>query len=242
VSNQGNGGAAQTVTQLSSPITLPAVNPGTSATNNMNNACTSMPNGTNGCGITSPDTSSYAPVTYNPTTRSLSSSGYPSITLASGTYNFCSFDSSGGLTVNIASGAKVVIYIDSPSDPVASGCPSGSGTLNLGSGSTTFSNPSDDPTALQIYVVGANTINLAQSLTFYGTLYAPLSTVSFSNGSWVFDGAVAANSVTLSNGGNFETDSRVSSIQSGAQGLFYRAAYGQCISTVSTTSPLAGCS
>ncbi len=240
--NQGWGSANPTTTTLSSPIILPPVNPGTSATTSENSACTSTPNGTGGCGITSPDTQYYAPVTYNPTTRSLTTSGYPTITLAGGVYNFCSFNSSGGLTVNIATGAKVVIYIDSPSDP-GSGCPAGSGSLNLGSGSTNFNNPSDDPTALQIYVYSQNTINLSQSLNFYGTLYAPTSTVAFSNGSWTFDGAVAANLVTFNNGGTFNSDPLVSSIQGGTtQGTYYRTAYGQCTAAASSTAPTAGCS
>jgi Tfp pilus assembly protein PilX len=228
-------------TRLSSPIVLSPVNPGTSATNNANNACTSYLNGSSACGITTQnDTQYYDPVVYNAATRSLTTSGNASITLTGGVYNFCSFTSSGGLTVNIATGAKATIYIDSPSDP-GSGCPLNSTGLNLNSGTTTFSNPSDDPTALQIYVYSQPTIIFNATNTIYGTLYAPSSSVILNNGQINWDGAIAANAVTLDNGVNFTYEPQVSSLQAGTQGLYYRTAWAQCTASDSPSAPMSGC-
>ena len=56
-----------------------------------------------------------------------------------------------------------------------------------------------DPTALQLYVVGKTgvALTLANNAAFYGTVYAPTSTLAVANnaGTW---GSVAAHDVSLS--------------------------------------------
>lgn len=71
-------------------------------------------------------------VEFNSTTRKLSMSNNAHLILHEGTYNFCSFEAQNNAIVELAAGAKVVIYIDSASR-AESGCPkTGSGSLRSG--------------------------------------------------------------------------------------------------------------
>ena len=221
--NGSLSGVEPAPTRLSSPIVLSPIAPGNSSTTNNNTAYTVTSGSAN----------------YDPTTRAFSTTGATAITLNGGIYNFCSFESHGNLTVNIATGAKVSIYIDSPSDP-GSGCPAGSGDMNL-SGASFWSNPSGDPTALQLYVLGQNNLNISGNYTFNGTIYAPSSSVDLS-GSVTFDGAIAADNINISGGAAFNWENQVSSLQATLQGVYYRTAWGRCTTAVSTSAPMTGCS
>jgi Tfp pilus assembly protein PilX len=241
-------------TTLSSPIVLDPVNPGTSNQTSLSNCPARQAAGYPSCnddyriedGLQSPPVSPYdqssGNVTFNPTTRELSMSGNSSLSLGGGIYNFCDFTQSGNATISIASGAQVEIIIDSPSDP-GSGCPAGSGNLQL-SGNVTWSNPNDNPTSLQIYVFGyndgGNNVSISgNSGVFYGVIYAPQSAVAIS-GNATFDGAIAASTVSMS-GNAFDGDSRTSSLTASTTGLYYRTAWAQCSATYQATSPGAGC-
>jgi Tfp pilus assembly protein PilX len=239
-------------TTLSSPIVLDPVNPGTSNQSSLSDCPARQEAGYPSCnddyriedGLQSPPVSPYdqssGNVSFNATTRELSMSGNSSLTLGGGIYNFCNFTQSGNATISIASGAQVEIIIDSPSDP-GSGCPSGSGNLQM-SGNVTWNNPNANPTSLQIYVFGSSGNNVSisgNSGAIYGVLYAPRSAVSIS-GNATFYGAIAAGSVSMS-GNSFEWDSRASSLTASTTGLYYRTAWAQCSATYQPSSPGAGC-
>jgi hypothetical protein len=108
-----------------------------------------------------------------------------------------------------------------------------------------WTNLSNDPTALQIYVYGqnngSNTVSFSGNAAFRGVLYAPQSTVRMS-GNATFYGALSASQVNLS-GNGFNWDSRAGSLQASSTGLYYRTAWAHCtpIPTV-TAQPGSGCS
>ncbi len=254
-STNGTFAAPNSTTHVST-IVLPPVNPGSSASTSANSGCTATPIlATATCGISSNDNIfGYRPVAYTAATRSLSLANGASAYLAAGTYNFCSLTSTGG-TITLASGVSaqnpVIIYIDSSTD-AGSGCPASSAGLSLTGNDTTFANPTGDPTALQIYdYYQSNPIELSLQggTTFLGTLYAPTSAVDLTNNGVTFDGAIAANLVTMGSssfGGmnvTFNYESQVANIMGGtATGTYYRTAYGQCSATVSSATPTSGCS
>ena len=234
-SGNANGG---TVATLSAPLVLSPVSPGNSATvnsdarivNGINNA------GTSGTPVTPYDQASATGVSFDPTTRTLTLSGNGSLQLGGGVYNFCELDTTGKASLSIAPGVQAEIFIDSPDDP-GSGCPSGTGDLNLaGNGAV---NPSGNPLALQLYVYGLNngsgTVSVTGNGVFYGVVYAPLSQVTLS-GNGVIDGAVAGRTSTVS-GNGFNFDTRTSTLQASTNGLSYRTAWAQCSPTYSPSSP-----
>lgn len=212
---------------LSSNIVLSPVDPGSTATTNDNTSFIASGN-----------------VTYTPSTRSLVLGNNATITFTGSTYNFCSITTQNNDTINFATGVRSEIFIDSPSDP-GSGCPPGSGTLNLGN-NVTWGQPSTDPTATQIYVYGPDTtssteVQFSNNDTFYGVLYAPTSWVALSNNA-VFTGAISAQQVTVDENAKFQWASQAGTLDATTQGLFYRTAWGTCSTALSASTPTAGCS
>ena len=212
-------------TRLVNPIVLDPVQPGNSVTVNSDYRITD--------GMQSTPVSPYdqvsGNVSWNASTRALSMSGqHSSITLGGDVYNFCSLSISGNANISLAPGVSAEIIIDSPDDP-GSGCPAGSGTFSL-SGLATWTNPSQSPTALQIYVFGlddgSNVVTFVGNAAFYGVLYAPQSTVNLSgNGS--FTGAISGATVNL-NGNAFNWSPTASTLQGSTTGAYYRTAWAQC--------------
>jgi Tfp pilus assembly protein PilX len=107
--------------------------------------------------------------TWNATTRSLTIPNGVTWTIAGGSYNFCTFNMSGGnagTQAVLANGVKTEIYIDSPANHTNPNqnawCPSGSGTITAGQGAAFVNNSSPlpgsplahDTTALFIYIYG----------------------------------------------------------------------------------------
>jgi len=174
---------------------LAPVDPGNSATNNANSQIVSA-----------------GGVSYTASTRSLSLSK-GTLTLAGGTYNFCSLNINNGSTLAIAGGAKARIIIDSP-DRAGSGCPKTSGDFSVNNNSS-ISNPSSDPSAAEILVTGqanmSNVVTFNNASAFYGAIYAPRSTVNVNNNT-LFHGGLAALGVNFNNAANFEWDSAVSAL------------------------------
>jgi type II secretory pathway pseudopilin PulG len=234
-----NGASHPTQLQLSSPIVLSPVAPGTSATVNDDYRITNY--------LSNPasPTAPYDPssgVSFNPVTRALSLANNASLTLTGGIYNFCSFSAQNNATITLAASVRTEIIIDSPQD-TGSGCPSGSGTFFMANNAT-WSNPTNDPTALQIYVygpdTGSNEVTLRNNGVFYGVLYAPTSTVELSNNG-TFHGAIAGKTVTLDNNFSFAWSSAVSNISAGTNGLYYRTAWAQCQTAVPAANPMSNC-
>jgi Tfp pilus assembly protein PilX len=224
---------------LTNPIVLSPVAPGNSATVNddyrISNYLNNPPS----------PASPYDPssgVSFNPTTRSLSMANGASLTLGGGIYNFCSFTTQNNATINLAPGVSTEIFIDSPQD-TGSGCPAGSGTF-ANWNNATYVNPSNNPTALQIYVygpdTGSNEVQIRNNGVFYGLIYAPTSTVEMSNNS-EFYGAIAGQQVTLDNNAQFKWSSQAGTLNASTQGLYYRTAWAQCTPSYSTAAPMAGC-
>jgi hypothetical protein len=243
-----------TKTQLTSPIVLDPVNPGTSNQSSLTNCPARAAAGYTSCnddyritnGLASPTVSPYdqssGNVSFDPATRTLSLSANSSLTLGGGLYNFCQINAAGNSAINLGTGVRAEIFIDSPDDP-GSGCASGTGSLNA-SGNMTWTNPLGDPTALQIYIYGfnngSNAASFSGNATFTGIIYAPQSTVKLS-GNAAFYGAISGNKVSLV-GNNFNWVPSAGTLQATTNGLYYRSAWAQCTPTAPTPSaPGSGC-
>jgi len=232
---QGSGNPSRTT--LSSPIVLDPVNTGNSATTNDDARISDGLDNSSG-------------ITFDATTRTLSTTNnHATLTLGGAVYNFCQVNISNNVRINIAPGAHVEIFIDSPYDP-GSGCPAGTGTLSMAN-NVTWNFTSQDPTQLQIYVYGTppdsggptNVVTFANNDTCYCTLYAPWSTVylSHSSNNSAMVGAVSAQYVNVSNNFKFTWSPNAGNLQVGVQGLYYRTAWAQCASSYSPSNPGAGC-
>jgi hypothetical protein len=186
-------------------------------------------------------------VSFNAATRTLTTANnHPSLTLGGGLYNFCELDILNNATIALAPGVKTEIIIDSPDNP-NSGCPAGTGSLNV-KNNVTWVNPTNDPTALQIYVYGwnngQNVVNLKNNGTCTCVLYAPQSTINLSHSSNNSDltGAVSGNIVNVPNNFSFTYGASAGTLQSRSTGLYYRTAWAQCTPTPTTSSaPGSGC-
>jgi Tfp pilus assembly protein FimT len=223
-------GPVTTRTAAQGPYVLANVNPGNSAAVNDNGRISS------GLDVS-------VKTTYTPSTRALSLGNGGAITLGGGLYNFCSLTAANNTTIALAAGVKAQIFIDSPDDP-NSGCPAGSGTLTMSNGAS-FVNSSQDPTALQIYVYGSNSntnvVTLANNTAFYGSVYAPHSTIQLSNTA-NFYGAVAGNVVSINNVTNVFWDARAGTLQASTMALYYRTAWHECpLQPTSPSDPGSGC-
>lgn len=234
-SYQGSGSPSRTT--LSSPIVLDPVSTGNSATVNDDARITDGLDNSSG-------------ISFDPTTRTLSTTNnHATLTLGGSVYNFCQVNIANNVTINVAPGAHVEIFIDSPYDQ-GSGCPAGTGTLNMAN-NVRWNFTSQDATQLQIYVYGTppnsggptNVVTFANNDTCYCTLYAPWSTVylSHSSNNSAMMGAVSAQYVNVSNNFNFTWSPDAGSLQMGVKGLYYRTAWTQCASSYSPSNPGAGC-
>ncbi|MHB8658310.1 MAG: hypothetical protein ACYC91_10220 [Solirubrobacteraceae bacterium] len=175
------------------------------------------------------------------------------LSLGGGTYNFCNFTAKNNVTITIPNGTYTTIYIDSPNDP-NSGCAAGQGTFSLANNVTVTTLTTDplnpgvpDPTALKIFVYGnpsspgTNVVTWYNNSNTYGTLVAPFSSVELrNNGNWY--GAVGGYNTDIDNNFTFAWYGKESSLYTGQQDLYYRAAWEQCSAIgFSASSPTAGC-
>lgn len=172
--------------------------------------------------------------------RTLSVNG--SVTLSGGVYNFCQVNLSNQSAVNIAAGARVLLYIDSPSRNPQSGCVTGQGGINSGNG-TSFSNPSNDAQNLQIIIYGSPAypvIDFPNNVALSAAIYAPNTGISFKNNG-AFSGGISAKTVSLKN--NATWDNKLANFQIATRLIYYRGAWRQCSSrgTQSSSAPDSGC-
>jgi hypothetical protein len=217
------GGTWGPVTRETTNFTIPAVTPGTSATENSNYRIE------NGINKTLPADESSG-VEYNKETRTLKMANKGTLKLGGEIYNFCNFTTGTGVTITLTPGVTTKIYIDSPNDP-GSGCKTGDGKLVIGNNSV-ITNPSKEAAKFQIYVYdesgGPVEISNNSVLGFYGTIYAPNSVVKIKNNG-EFTGAVAAKSVSISNNGTFKTEKAVEELLvEGLPSLYNRTVWEQC--------------
>lgn len=261
VAGQGSSGAG-TVTrrpQSQGPFVLSPVNPGNSADPDHNDNYRIVN------GLMSPPGSQAdaagGSVSYTPSSRTLSLGNNSTLLLGGAIYNFCSLSLGNGATITVAQSPpdmpphKVAIFIDSPARP-GSNCPAGSGTLTMANGSSFINQtPGTEPgiaydtTALQIYVYGwpssyssnANVVSFDVGVNFYGTIYAPQSTVSVNNAAASY-GAIAGNIVNFNNSGAFTGDQNDLGIQSSTDGTFFRTAWHECLPQApNPNDPQSGC-
>jgi Tfp pilus assembly protein PilX len=180
-------------------------------------------------------------VTFDAATRTLTLSNNASLTLGGSLYNFCNLLLGNNATIALAPGTRTEIIIDSPDDP-GSGCPPGSGILN--SSNNTWTNLSQDPTALQIFVYGwnngQNVVTFTNNAAFNGLLYAPQSTINLINNAG-FNGAIAGATVNVLNNATFNWDNRAGSLMARTTGIYYRTAWAQCVPESTASNPGGGC-
>jgi Tfp pilus assembly protein PilX len=253
------GGATVVQYRLPNPLVLGPVDPGTSNQTSLANCPARQAAGYTTCNDdyrianyianpttpTPPNEDPSSGFTFNSTTRVLTAgNGNASLTLGGGLYNFCEIDIKNNATISLATGVKAEIFIDSPDDP-NSGCPAGTGSFNF-KNNVTWSNPSNDPTALQIYVYGwnngQNAVTFMNNGAFNGVLYAPQSTINLSHNSnnVDFNGAISGNIVNVPNNFKFNWDNRAGTLQARTTGVYYRTAWAQCVPPPSAT-PGSGC-
>lgn len=242
---QANPGTIYRRTPSQGPFVFAPVEPGNSATVNDNGRITN--------GLANPRVSPFdsvtGTVTWDPVGRTLKLRNNASVILGGGIYNFCSIELRQGSTITIAPGARTAIYIDSP-EREGSNCAADTGTITMLQNSSFVNNSppvagtgfAHDPTALQLYVVGkANTtLRIENNVSFYGTIYAPTSTVDLANngGTW---GAVSANVVKIKNNGQITGDPNAQNISISGGGIYFRTAWRECSATTTTADPSAGC-
>jgi hypothetical protein len=152
-------------------------------------------------------------ITWNPATRYLQLGNGSSLTLNGDIYSFCSLEIDNNATLSIglreSSRPPVKIFIDSPEN--CQGVPN-AGKVILRNGGQ-FTNLNANPTTVQLYMNGSTTAET--SLSFdnnFATavnmlIYAPRSTVSFSNHTSIV-GAVAAKKVQMLNNTKITWDRR----------------------------------
>ena len=213
----GNGGSAGTVAKEATNFTLTPVRPGKSATENSNYRIEN--------GLKSPKAEPYdesSGVTYSSATRSINVGS--SLKLAGEIYNFCNFTTGNGATITVEH-KPTKIFIDSPNDP-GSQCSPGDGKFTMAN-SSNFVNPYKEAAALQIYVYDEAShmpVEFLNNVVFYGTIYAPHSTVNVHNNAEFF-GAVAANVVSMKNNGTVHSEKNVEDLLGGP---YQRAVWEQC--------------
>lgn len=171
-------------------------------------------------------------VDWSPTTRVLNLRNNATLTLGGSIYSFCRLDLDNSSQLKIAAGSVVRIYIDSPEN---CGGGNGMGSVSVRNDSAIV-NMNTDPTTLQLYVVGSQTIATSVDLSngvslqtdMIMAVYAPYSTVSLSNNVRL-TGAVAARSLVLRNNATLNYSDRIADITSGSPLRLYRSAeYKEC--------------
>ena len=245
IRNNGVPGPIYRRTVSQGPFALAPVDPGNSATVNDNGR---ISNAFANPRI-SPFDSVSGGVTWNATERTLSLGNNASVTIGGGIYNFCSLSLSNNATITLAPGARTAIYIDSP-QRAGSACAASTGTFSMGNNSSFVNNSppvagsgfAHDPTALQLYIVGrtGSAVTIRNNSSFYGTVYAPTSTLNIQNNAATY-GAFSANSINVSNNATITADPNATNIRTSGGGVFFRSAWRECSRVSETADPSAGC-
>ena len=203
----------------------------------------------NGTGVGWTLTGGGAQVTYNATYREAEFNN-GKVTLLGGDYNFCKLAMNNSTEFVVATGAKVRIFIDSPTR-AGSGCRNGTGTFTV---KNSFKLLADERTAqVQIYVYGGDVggkpaVDINNSSEFHALIHAPLASIEFKN-SMTFYGAINAKRVEFKNASDFYFPSGgISGLTPDTEDpedtltLFQRSAWRECRSAPSDPSnPHSGC-
>lgn len=181
---------------------------------------------------------------WNPGDRELSLDGNDTLNLTGHTYSFCKLTLSGHSQLTVEASAIVRIFIDSTAN---CGYSSPSTEQLSISGTASIVNTSQDPTHLQIYMMGGTESNPNKASLSGGAsttelvLYAPYTNLTISgNGS--FTGAIVAKKVTFNgNGGTIGYDSRVETIDQTTIGVYRSQKLVECTPTNTGSTPDSGC-
>lgn len=171
------------------------------------------------------------------------------VTFSGGDYNFCNLVMNNSIEFKVVPGAKVRLFIDSPTRP-GSGCRSGTGRF-LANNSIKVT--ADEKVAqFQIYVFGGDVdgqpaVYINNSGEFHALIHAPLASVVVENSIKLY-GAINANYVDLKNSAEvYWPPDGISGLTPDPEEpentltLFQRSAWRQCQSAPTTASPHSGC-
>lgn len=140
-------------------------------------------------------------------------------------YYLCNFHASNNSRLKIPSGAKVEIFVDSPTDP-ESKCKAGTGKFE-GEGEFNVENEGKHPAALLIEMYGKGPVSFQNSLLEVA-IFAPEAEVKL-NGSAKFKGGIVGNKIPLEAGtGVFEWSEEVASLLAGTPSAYGRKTWEQC--------------
>lgn len=197
-------------------------------------------------------------VTYDAATRALSING--SLTLGGSTYNFCRITMDQGAQLNLAPGAMVRMYVDSPDRDGGNCVPSGMtasqarqagyGSMSLGNNAT-FNN-TGHADSLQFYVYGwhstpMNSISFNNSAVLKALVYAPRSVIVLNNTSnntanEQLRGGLVAGAIDVRNNTRFRWDESLEEVRADTVAHWVRTAWSECQRrATSATDPGSGC-
>ncbi len=206
-------------------------------------------------------------IAFDPTNRTLYLNNNATLWLGGGYYNFCSLYLSNNAQILLSPGAKVSIFIDSPSDPNSGApvnpplgsatnpkCPSTNSAQGVAPGTLTMSqnsaiNPGGTALNAQIYVFGdttnnppTNTVSLQNNGTSSFALVAPFSNVVLNpSNKTTFRGAIVGYTVSIGNAAHFTYEADSSTLQSGSLENYYRSFWQQCSQVTSSGDPTGSC-
>ena len=190
-------------------------------------------------------TGGYGGVNYNATTRILNLPDGASLTLPGGLYHLCGVTAGNNSTIIVPSDHKVSLWIDSPRgnstnpEVPSAGCEDGpnAGRLNFDkNGLKINADGTKNPAELQVFVYGTTSnfngtgdpdVVIKNGAEFFGTIWAPDSTVDFKNNGEVA-GGITGKVLDMKNNGGFKHDSRIFDMPLPGTGVAKRRGWFEC--------------
>lgn len=190
---------------------------------------------------------------YNSTTRILTLGQQQQVTLPGGTYHLCGVQATNGNWLNVTNGQVVRLYIDSPrGNPDY--CPAVAGAGRFTAKNSGMFNATDDknPAELEVYVYGTTAdadepsgsadVDINNGVEFYGTIWAPNSTIDVKNNQGIA-GGFTGGKVHMKNNGGFAWDARVANKSLPGTATARNLSWFECKrDPTTTTDPESGCS
>jgi Tfp pilus assembly protein PilX len=138
-------------------------------------------------------------------------------------YYFCNVTLSHEAKLEVATGAKVELFVDSPAD----GCPTGSGTFTV-EGNTRIENP-NAAGALLIKMAGKGPLTIANSGAIKANIYAPEAEVIL-KGAGTLTGSIVGKKVHLEGGAFLYSEEEPLIVEGSSGGSYSRKGWEQCTS------------
>jgi hypothetical protein len=216
-------------------LVLEPVDQGTAATSNDNGRIGSQDVWT-----------SSSQIEWDPAARSLKLKNNATLTLGGNLYSFCHLELTNNAQLIIAArnpGTAVRIYIDAPEN---CGSTSGAGSVVL-TNAGSIVNLNSDPTSLQLYVVGSDSIPTSVTLqskpqaAINMVIYAPRSTVDVGNYTNIV-GAIAGKRSSIDNNSRVTWNDKVGQLRTGSLlSIFKRQRWVECTTKPPSATPDSGC-